>query len=800
MKFGRRAFLQFTAGVVGGSLFTPIPWKLLDDTAIWSQNWSWRPSPERGPITKKSSVCVLCRGGCGIQVRLVNGNRAIYVEGNPKHPVNQGGICPLGAAGIQFLYAPYRVSQPMKQVSNRGNPKGFQPISWKEALAELSGRLSKLRSEGKAGCAAGITSERHNSMNVLWQRFFHAYGSPNLFSMPSHGESLRLAAELATGQKKEVAFAVEGASYLLSFGSDLLEGWGSPGRMQSAFGLWQEDLPERGRTRVVQVASRCSLTAAKADRWVPVSPGSEPALALAIAHVMVKENLYDADFVAKETFGFEDWTDGSGKTRQGFKNFLLSTYAPEQVADRVGLEASKIRELAREFAGQKEALAVWGSGQGGHPENVYSDLAYLALNVLKGNLRTGGLMNFVPAVPFQPLPEVPSGAAGATPVRLDLAQFSEIPLPGNGIHAFLDTVAAGGAYPVELLMVHEANPAYALPETSLYYAALEKIGFVVSFSTYMDETSVHADLILPNHNSLERYDDVIGMSGAPYVYYAVAAPVLKPQLDTRHTGDVVLELSKSVGGGLETALPWKNFEDYLQSRVKGLAASGRGTVAEGKNPEPWKIEEGQPITPNYKDGTDLWKKLTGGLCWIDAPENPLQDIATESGGYELACRSLLKIGFMGEDKKYLPHYALEPPRGNEKDFPLYLVTYPALHLANGFLPNPPFMTKTLFDFQLQGNDLFVHVHPQTARSLGFKDKDRAILETPKGRVSVRVHLSSAARAGVVYMLEGLGHKAYDEYIQNKGVNSNQVVEVQLDPVTNLGTVWANRAQLHHQRG
>ena len=137
MKLGRRAFLQFAAGAVGGTLLTPIPWQLMDDSAIWSQNWSWRPSPERGEITEVATTCMLCDGGCGIQARLVNKKRAILLEGNPKHPVSQGGICPLGAAGLQLLYAPYRVAQPMKQTKKRGDASGFQVISWDEAIREL---------------------------------------------------------------------------------------------------------------------------------------------------------------------------------------------------------------------------------------------------------------------------------------------------------------------------------------------------------------------------------------------------------------------------------------------------------------------------------------------------------------------------------------------------------------------------------------------------------------------------------------------------------------------------------------
>ena len=116
-------------------------------------------------------------------------------------------------------------------------------------------------------------------------------------------------------------------------------------------------------------------------------------------------------------------------------------------------------------------------------------------------------------------------------------------------------------------------------------------------------------------------------------------------------------------------------------------------------------------------------------------------------------------------------------------------------MANEYLPNPPFMTKTLWDFVLKGNDLFVEVNPQTAQSLGMSEGSYACSRLRREKLPVRVHLYPGARAGVVYIVEGLGHTAYDQYIQGKGVNANSIIEVQLDPVTGLGTVWATRAQL-----
>jgi len=240
MTFGRRAFLQFAAGAVGGSLLSPLPWQLAADSARWSQNWSWRPSPERGEITKAPGICTMCEGGCAIQAHLVNGNRAILIEGNPENPITGGGICALGASGLQFLYAPYRISKPLKQTKSRGDVSGLLPVSWDEALGELEKKLREMLAEGDSHDVAGIISNRPSSMAELWRQFFTAYGSPNLFSMPSGADGLKLAAQLTTGKASPFAFALGDAEYVLSFGSNLFEGAGAPSVAFPALRQWTQ--------------------------------------------------------------------------------------------------------------------------------------------------------------------------------------------------------------------------------------------------------------------------------------------------------------------------------------------------------------------------------------------------------------------------------------------------------------------------------------------------------------------------------------------------------------------------------
>lgn len=799
MKFGRRTFLQVAAGAVGGILLSPLPWKLADDTAIWSQNWSWRPSPERGEVTKVPTICLFCAGGCGLDAHLVRADRAIYLQGSPLSPVNEGGICPLAASGCQFLYAPYRVSQPMKQTKTRGDLSGFAPISWEETITELSAALGKMRTEGKAAGLGCISGSSRSSMFDLWRQFFAAYGSPNLFSMPGHADSLKLAGRLTLGYESPPAFALERASYVLSFGADLLEGWGSPAWMQQVFGHWHENTPAARTVRLIQIEPRLSMTATKADEWISIKPGSEPALALGIAHVMITQNLYDADFVDNHVFGFENWTDSAGTVRQGFKEFVLSVYPPQKVAELSGVDAVKIEELAKTFAAQANSVAVWGNGAAEAANGIHADLTFFALNALKGNFKAGGMVSLVPTVPLAPLPEVQPdqwAQQGARQLRLDQTLAKKVPFPGNNVYAFLDAMKKGEPYSIDMLFVHEANPLFTLAETELVKNAFDKIGQIVSFSSYMDETAVQADWILPNHIALERRDDVVGLPAVPYAFYAVSSPVLPPRLDTKHTGEWLLQIAGKMGGSIKDALPWKNYDTYLQGRVAGLVTAGVGAVADKAGLQPWKLQPGQHPKINFKGDKDLWKKLTTGLCWYDAPIDPMQVLATKSEKFNLACIDLQADGLnVSEDRLYLPHHAALPPSGDDKQFPLLMMSYRLLTLSDRFLPNPPFMNKTLPNTLLSGQDLFVEVHPQTAQSLGLQEGDKAMLKTPVGEVKVRIRAYHGAHPDTVFIVQGLGHTAYDEYIRGKGVNANQVIEVQMDPVTGMGTVWATRARL-----
>ena len=787
MKLDRRAFVKLIAGGVGGTLLSPLPWKMADDTAIWSQNWFWRPSPARGGATTVNTVCQLCTGACGVRVRLIEEKRAVIIDGNPTHPINQGGICPLGAAGLQYLYGPSRIETPLRQTGQRGNLETLKPISWDEALEILAAKLRDMRQ--KARGLVCVSGKREGTVPELFARFLHAYGSPNYLTMPAVEDAESLGMFVSQGNSGPLAYDLENAKMVISFGSSYIEGWGAPNRMMMAFDGWRSK-NNGGTTRVVQVETRGSLSASKADEWVAVAPGAEPALALGIAQVIVSEGWYNKGFVNQHTSGFQE-----------FRKLLKRSYTPDKVAAITEVAKDKIIALAREFARTKPAVALSGRGQGRMPGSMYDFLAVQSLNALVGSLNQPGGVTTKPKPPLAQWPKVVLDATSLRDTkqpRLDGSKGSQFPLPGQLFNNFVKNVSEGNLYPAEMIWVYEANPVHDLADTKPVLQALEKIETVVSFSPFMDETTQMADLVLPGPTYLERLEDVQTPPGVQYAVFGLSQPVLSPRFETRHPGDVLIQLAKSLGGSVAASFPWQDYESALKERVKGIAKASRGRVADEPGIEPWTGTRGQALAPNFESFDDLWEKLSAYTCWYDTSEAmPSWETGfkTPSGKFEFYSQKMGQVGIRGSDLTYLPHFELFEPAGDPKEYPLLLMFYEKINILNGPRANSPFLTKLLFNFELKGNDSFVEINPKTAADMGLKEGDRVSLQTERGALNVRVHLTGAARPNVVFIPTGLGHTSFDSFIKGKGVNANEILVAQQDPVTGLDTWWGTRVKI-----
>ena len=283
---------------------------------------------------------------------------------------------------------------------------------------------------------------------------------------------------------------------------------------------------------------------------------------------------------------------------------------------------------------------------------------------------------------------------------------------------------------------------------------------MVSFSTFLDETAFYADLVLPNHHYLERWEDVPTPIGLHKPVLGMCKPVVSPQFDTRHVGDVLLTVAKSLGGSVAEAFPWKDYKSVLKDTM-------------GEN---WDTLE---KTGYVADEGYRWSAF-----------------GTPSGKFEFYVSTFDQAGLeMRKDVGYLPHYQPIKPDGNAVRYPLILIPTELMRLADGPIGNPPFCTKALEEDELKGNDLFVEVNPRTAAEYGLSEGRHAVLTTPKGTGKVLIHLSDGIMPGLIGIPKGLGHRAYDDYLAGKGVSANSLISVVEDPVSGLCATWGIRAKL-----
>lgn len=734
MKIDRRSFLSFLIGGAAGTTLSPLPWKLTDDIAIWSQMWPWTPVPERGEVNYATSACTLCPGGCGISVRTV-GQRVVKIEGLPGHPINNGNLCILGLAGTQLLYGPRRVKAPMKRINGR-----FVEISWEDAVAEIAASLIKLRDGGQAHRVACISDSDRGTVSELLNRFLTVYGSPQFFRMPSMQDNYELALNLMQGVRAMAGFDIDHSDMVVSFGSGLLEGWGAPVHMFQAHSRW---LNSGGR--LVQIEPRLSNTAAKADNWVAVNPGTEAVLALGMAYVIINESLYHAEFINENTHGFESW-----------KRQVLDGFSPERVAEITGVEKNTTVRLAKDFAMAKRPLAICGRGKGLVPGSLKEFLAVQALNALVGNIGMEGGVWAVPEPEYiqWPEPEMDDiAAAGMQQKRIDMAGSSKYPHARYLLNRLPEIVNSAGESPLQMLFVSGANPAYSLPNSKAFTEAIKKIPMVVSFSAYMGETEALADLVLPGPTYLERYEDRPVAAGFNRPLINLTKPVVEPIFNTLNTGDVVIQLAQAIGGSVASAFPWATYQECLEETLG-----------------------------------DKWDMLLEQGYWIDSEFSPpawTEAFETESSRFE----------FVNAAIDSMPHFSPVKPDGDEANYPLVLVPFDTMQLWDGYIGDPQFVIKSVEDTVLKGNDVLVEVNPATAESIGLKDNSYAILSTPKGEAKVRVHYYNGIMPGLVGMPRGLGHTAFEKNLAGKGVNVNALTAAVEDPATGFDAAWGIRAKL-----
>jgi anaerobic selenocysteine-containing dehydrogenase len=795
MIIARRDFLRLlgvTVGAVGLGGCTR-DWLVPDDLVELAQ---------RGPGVESfaQTVCGLCEGRCGLTVRLVDG-LPVGLKGNPRHPLNRGGLCPVGQGGLEVLYAPNRLQSPLR----RGADGALHPVGWDEALDEIAERLRRLAAAGDGHRVALLTEEPSELFLDLARRFLHALGSPNL-GRPQDAAALTY--RLMQGLDSPPGVDLAGTDLVLSFGLDLFEDGPAPVHAISAL-VGSRATGERAA--LIHVGTRMSPSSSKAEERVVVRPGTHAALALGLAHVLVREGHYDRRFVAEHTAGFEDWTDRHGRRRTGFRRLLLERYYPDRAARMCGCDPARIIQLGRRLARAGAPVAVVGGEAVCGANATWTVMAVHALNALTGSFNRPGGVVLAPPIPLTPLEPLPELSAGE---GRDL--FS--PRPGGAVFGIAPVAALAeggddGSAPVEVLLVAGSNPLHGSPAAGDLRRAMARIPMVVACAPFLDDTAAAADLVLPSPVFFETWEAFTTPATVAFSVVGLAHPVVEPLFDSRHAGDVLLELARRVGAPVDRALPWEGYPAYLRHRLDGLAASGQGTVISGSFEESWVhfLEERGWRFLEQGSSEEFWTDLAREGGWWN-PELPRDDwsrlFATPSGRFEFhssvleerlrelgaaagrvpaesdeaLARAIAALGLEADlEELCLPHF--EPPRAlGQGD----LVAIPFRPMTSrGALAAVSPMVLEMFGYPLlTGWETWAELSPETAREMDLADGDRVSLEAAGGgAVEAVIRVRPGGADGVVHLPLGLGHRDLGGAAAGIGSNPLDVLAGARDPLS-----------------
>lgn len=734
-EFSRRDFLKLGLGAgslltLGGQLIQLVAAKELEEGG---KEVSRTTGKFRQPVM---STCMQCYARCGI-IGYVGYGRLVKIGGNAKHPNSRGRLCAKGQAGINLLYDPDRILFPMKRVGQRGEGK-WQKVSWEEAYGEIAARLRRVK-EGGHPEKFVFFSERDMTTSQFSKRFCDALGTPNHLSQASlSGPNKRVAQYLTWGGQFDIN-DVAYTQYMLNFGSNPFEAHLlrtsfaqriAEGRTERIFGGRSHN-----RAKLVTFDVRLSQTAGRSDEWFPIKPGTDGIVALTMAHVILKEGLHDEEFIRK-------WTNTS--LRALAKH--LQPYTPERAEKESGVSGTDIRRIAIEFASTKPATTLSSGGLNKHENGVENERCLLLLNALTGNIDIRGGFCFPRFYSLEdPLPR-----PAAVGLRSPLIKPKEFPLTLGGFSQRILPMIGEGRQPVQVFMTYKANPVYSQPDCRSSERVLQDeklIPFYVAIDTHLTESSVYADLLLPEATYLERLEIESPPALEMVPFLSLRQPVVRPLGECVPFMDILIELAKRIGGKMETYFPYGSAEDYwlaVISKIPALMDAGGLDYLR---------EHGFWMDPKSKPEYQAYLK---------------KGFPTPSGKLEIYSQRLRDAGHSP-----LPTYRPIKAHESLKEAELILTTFQWNVHTHFYTANCKWLSEII-----HANSAWIH--PQTAEQRGIKDGDRIRIASRLGSIVTRAYVTQGIHPRVIAISDSCGHWQGGRIAQAKRFKSP-------DPDTSL--IW-----------
>jgi anaerobic selenocysteine-containing dehydrogenase len=702
-------------------------------------------------IGVRKSVCTMCDPGtqCGLDCYVKDG-RIIKVEGSSENPHSAGTLCSKGAAQRQWVYHEDRLRTPLKRVGPRGSGE-MKPISWTEALDTITENLLRLKAESGPESVVFYCGYP-KQLRPFLQRLALQFGSPNYCTESSTcNTAMTMAWRLDYGQMA--------GSDLASTKCTLV--WtGNPFYASTPIARRLFDARDRGAKFIV-VDPRLSPVAAIADLHLRLRPGTDGALALAMADVIISEGLYDRQFVS-------EWTRGFDEFRAYAAEFTLER------AERItGVPAALIHEAAVLYATSKPAAMMPSSTPVVHHTNgVQNQRAVAALVGLTGNFDIpGGNVAQAPswlemagggfttrerefAMPRRWTDMPPRLGADRFPVwteMVDQAQAMDLPRQ----------LRTGEPYPLRGLVAFGMNHRM-WPDPNGLLAAMEKLDFICDVDLFATDTSKYADIVLPTCSSVERSE----VRCYPQKYVIFTQPVIEPLGESRSDTDVIFGLANKLGLDDPLLVPTRGTAGAAGGSTPDAGASSTNEAASPQAPGRGFLPNGAPdFASAFEDAMD-WILEPSGMTVSQLKEHPggmpvpdplpvafkkyeKQGFPTPSGKMEFASSLLEKYsdrpGIAGLPLYEEPKLSPISSPGVAEEYPLVLGTGTRLPM---FIHSRTFRLPWTRSLRRAAQ---ADINPATARRLGIVQGDRIELSTPAGSIQVLANVTELAHPEVVHM-------------------------------------------------
>lgn len=795
-----------------------------------------------------ASACQGCLSNCPVRVTIED-ERAVRVRGNAASAATGGGVCPALTITLEQEYDPDRVAMPLRRRNprkGRGVDPQFEPVTWDEALDEIADRMMALREAGHPERLA-LAKGRSTGINEVLTRVLpEIYGTPNSFN---HDSICADAEKLATG-------AMDGVYDYHDYDWEHLECailWGADpiaSNRQKAYA--RRALPEalRRGVPVFVVDSRRSMTAELVEKeacsdagcWVPVVPGTDGALASAIARVILVEGLWNRDYVGDfkdgenlfaeaaqlkgavdETFFQERFTHGVC----AWWNEELFDKTPEWAEAETGVPASLIVRMAHTFARAGQRSVSWISpGVAMSARGLCSGMACYALNGLVGSIGAeGGVLAF-PSLPVKKLPSTEPYRDGAarrvcSSPRVDIPQRADFLCAKEGrahrapVTNLIPEAIEGGR--VDMLVAYWCNYPFSCTGASRWERALEKLPFLVHVTTHVSEMSQFADIVLPARHHLFETWGFARCRQNKRSSIVLEQPCIEAFGESRNdeAGVAFALAEKLARRGFPNVLAY--YQRECADPCTGVPPTSGDELAEyvlkAMTAPLWQSGDAGGVDVSESAWGDFLAKgiwETGPVQGRRVGETP-SPLPTPSGRFELESGALRRafedhalrygvdptdasalLGYEARGRKSLvPHY--EPPvrEGDEREFPFIFSQHRSIANLEGRSANAPLYhkLKRLDPGDEPGDDV-VKINPIDMERLGLRSGDSVRVSSPEGSIVVRAKAWDGALPGVVVKCYGQGHWAYGHVASrdfeqgiSRGGNNNEIVPPEWERVS-----------------